>query len=61
MYNCIIEHISFYNKLIQYSEIYGKPYTISYITNTFPYQQAIGIIQELYRLNWSYNENYQGD
>lgn len=58
MYNCIIEHINFYNKLVEYSEVYGKPYTVSYITNKFPYQQAVEIIQELYRINWSKNESY---
>jgi hypothetical protein len=58
MYNSIIEHLKFYNKLIEYAETYGKPYTISYLTNTYPYSQAVTIIQELYRINWGKNAGH---
>lgn len=57
MYNRIIQNIIFYNNLVEYSLTYGKPYTIKYITNMYSYQQAVQIIQELYRRNWKQNEN----
>lgn len=57
MYNALIQKIQFYNKLIEYSDVYGKPYTIKYIMNTNSFQQAQEIIQELYRINWGKNAN----
>jgi hypothetical protein len=52
MYNSIIEHVKFYNKFVEYEKTYGKPYTIKYIMNMYPFQQAQQIIQDLYKTNW---------
>ena len=48
MYNVIIEHVKFYDKFVEYE----KTYTIKYIMNTYPIQQAQEIIQNLYKTNW---------
>jgi predicted Zn-ribbon and HTH transcriptional regulator len=58
MYEKIIEQIVLENKLVEFSQSYGKPYTIKYIMNTFSKEKAHDIINHLYKIKWRESENF---